>query len=364
MNADRLDALIVTALQLERRAVRAHLNSFDTRAVGVARVDIGRFVVGAAALRVGAIECGPGNVDVAALTTTAALNLKPSAVLMVGVAGGLKDVRIGDVVASSKIYWAEPGKSEGDLIRPRPDQGPVSIELVQIAKAIAADDSWQSRRHGAAVGAPEPRASVAPIVAGERVVASSRSADARRIRATYSDAVAVAMEDVGVAKAAAVAGVAALAIRGVSDLLDGKAAADAMGSQPVAAANAAAFAFELLAMLPRTASVADDSKLSDLVADDSKLSDLVADLYPQGPADRSVWERAGGDPSRIQVIGTGRSVWWEALRNLARGGGGANITLSRLVEVMLEDYPGNRALADLVRSVGIEDPDDSERTTS
>ena len=349
MSADRLDALIVTALQLERRAVRAHLDGFDTRAVGAARVDIGRFVVDAAALRVGVIECGPGNVDVAALTTTAAMNLKPRVVLMVGVSGGLKDMRIGDVVASSKIYWAEPGKSEDDLIRPRPDVGPVSVELVQIARAVAADNSWQSRRLGAASGTPSPRATVAPIVVGERVVTSSQSADARRIRATFSDAVAVAMEDVGVAKAAAVAGAAALAIRAVSDLLDGKAAADATGSQPIAAANAAAFAFELLARLPSTVSVGDDSKLND----------LVADLYPQGPADRSIWERAGGDPSRIQVTGPGRSAWWEALRNLARGGGGASITLSRLVKVMLEDYPNNPALADLASSVGIQDPDDS-----
>ena len=350
MSAGCLDALIVTALQLERRAVRAHLDGFDTRAVGAAMVDIGRFAVGAAALRVGVIECGPGNVDVAALTATTAMNLKPRVVLMVGVAGGLKDMRIGDVVASRKIYWAEPGKSEDDLIRPRPDLGPVSVELVQIAMTVAADDSWQSRRLGAAVDAPRPRSRVAPIVVGERVVASSQSGDARRIRATFSDAVAVAMEDVGVAKAAAVAGVAALAIRAVSDLLDGKAAADATGSQPIAAANAAAFAFELLARLPPTASVGDDSKLND----------LVTDLYPQGPADRSIWERAGGDPSRIQVTGTGRSVWWEALRILARGGGGANITLSRLVKAMLEDYPGNLALANLACSVGIEDPDDSE----
>ena len=96
------------------------------------------------------------------------------------------------------------------------------------------------------------------------------------------------------------------------------------------------------------------------VGDDSNLCDVVADLYPQGPADRSIWERAGGDPSRIQVTGTGRSVWWEALRILARGGGGANITWSRLVQVMLEDHPGNSDLADLACSVGIENQDDSE----
>ena len=355
MSAGLLDALIVTALQLERRAVREHLDGVDTRAVGAARVDIGPFAVDAAALRVGVIECGPGNIDVAALTTTAAMSLKPRVVLMVGVAGGLKDVQIGDVVASSKIYWAEPGKSEDDFIRPRPELGTVSVELVQIAREVAADDSWQSRRLGAAVGTPSPRATVNPIVATERVVASSQSADAQRIRATYSDAVAVAMEDVGVAKAAAVAGADALAIRAVSDLLDDKAAADAAGRQPVAAANAAAFAFELLARLRPTVTVGDDYKLNDL----ARLNELFADLYPQGPADRSIWERAGGDPSRIQVTGIGHSAWWQALRTLVRGGGGASITLSRLVEVMLEDHPANLALADLACSIDIEGLDKS-----
>ena len=280
MNAAHLDALIVTALPLERQAVREHLDGFNTRAVGAARVDIGRFTVDGAALRVGVIECGPGNIDVAALTATTAKNLKPRAVLMVGVAGGIKDIRIGDVVASSKIYWAEPGRSEDNLIRPRPDLGPVPVELVQIAREVNSDDSWQYRRLGAAVGAPRPRSTVAPIVVGERVVASSQSGDAQRIRATYSDAVAVAMEDVGVAKAAAFAGVGgALAIRGVSDRLDNKAAADATGTQPIAAANAAAFAFELLTRLPLTVSVGDGSKLNDLV----RLNDLFRGPLPPGP---------------------------------------------------------------------------------
>jgi len=154
------------------------------------------------------------------------------------------------------------------------------------------------------------------------VVASSASADARRISATFSDAVAEAMEDVGVTRAAAVMGGAAPAVRSASDLLDGK-----------AEANGAAFAFELLARLPLSVSI-DGS---------DSLYDIAIDLYAQGPTDRAVWERAGGDPSTLPLDGTGRSSWWSALRELDRGGG-LDITEKRLLVTMLEDCPDNAAL--------------------
>lgn len=41
--------------------------------------------------------------------------------------------------------------------------------------------------------------------------------------------------------------VAVLVVRGISDLVEGKSDADAHGSQSIAAAHAAAFAFELIA---------------------------------------------------------------------------------------------------------------------
>lgn len=241
-----LEALIVTALQCERRAVRSHLSDSCSRHIGGITVDIGTFETDGRSAHVGVIEVGPGNIDAASHTTQAVMHLRPSVVLVVGVAGGLKDVAIGDVVASSKIYWSESGRSEAELDVTWPDFGPVSLELVQCARAVASHDAWQSRCLSLEPQPPAPRAWVAPIAVGERVIASSRSAGAQRICRPCSDALAVAMEDVGVTRAAELAGVQCLAIRGVSDLLDGKEAADAAGGQQVAAAHAAAFAFELL----------------------------------------------------------------------------------------------------------------------
>ena len=344
MTANHVDALIVTAVQLERRAVREHLCSLDVMSINSLVLDVGQFVEQHLSLRVAILEVGPGNIDASVLTTITTVELQPAVTMMVGVAGAMKDLALGDVVASSKVYWAESGKSLEGEVRPRPGFGPVSDRLVQAARLVAADDQWQARISDSSTQARRPTAIVAPIVAGERVVASTHSSDARRIRQHFSDAVAVAMEDIGVTRASAIAGAGeTIAIRAASDLLDGKAEADAAGSQPVAAANAAAFAFELLASSLPVRLLPSRSET------DQNLYKEAAALYPAGPIEKGIWERAGGDLAAITLGGTGRSMWWSALRELDQGGGGQSITMASLVAEMLDDYPNNdmlRTLAD------------------
>lgn len=345
MTAHPVDALIVTAIQLERRAVREHLCSLDVRRIGSVVLDVGQFVEQHLRLRVAILEVGPGNIDASVLTTITTVELRPAVTMMVGVAGSLKALALGDVVASSKVYWSESGKSLEGSVRPRPGFGPVSDSLVQAARHVAADDQWQARISDSARQERRPTAIVAPIVAGERVVASTNSDDARRIRQQFSDAVAVAMEDMGVTRASAIAGASeTIAIRAASDLLDEKAEADAAGSQPVAAANAAAFAFELLAsswlvhLFPSRAET------------DRDFYKHTAALYPAGPIDKGIWERAGGDLAAITLGGSGQSMWWSALRQLDQGGGGQSITMASLIAAMRDDYPNNDMLRTLAES--------------
>lgn len=338
----RVDVLIVVALQLERAAVRAHLRDLELHDASGLYADVGIFDAGPAPLTVAVIETGAGNVGAAILTARAEDMLRPTLVFMVGVAGGLKDLDIGDVVASSKVYWLEGGKHE-QTVRPRPDFAPVSTSLVQLARAVAADGTWSRRAVGQGGGAWKsraPQALVSPIVCGEKVLADQRAEVVSFARTTYGDAVAVDMEDFGTLRAGAAAErTKVLAVRGISDVIEDKAAADASGSQQLAAANAAAFTFEMLAVaagvIPGAAATEVDPRA--IVA-------IGAELYPEGPQQNGLWRRAGGDESRLPYGGAGFARWWDAITLLDRGGGGARLSVASLLTTMRADYPNNTEL--------------------
>lgn len=74
-----------------------------------------------------------------------------------------------------------------------------------------------------------------------------------------------------------------------------------------------------------------------------RLQSLLPALYPMGPTDRDVWERAGGDLAELTFGKTGRSMWFEALKLLENGGGG-DIDIGRLIAEALRDHPRNKSL--------------------
>lgn len=79
-----------------------------------------------------------------------------------------------------------------------------------------------------------------------------------------------------------------------------------------------------------------------------QLEDIMPDLYPAGPMDQGIWERAGGDPSHLHLNDTGRAAWFAALRTLRRGGGGVGISRESLIGTALADYPHHLALTALL----------------
>ena len=241
-------AVIITALDLELQAVHEHLCGIERDVHGAGTVYfVGRFETDRAVWRVATAVVRAGNPGAAAEAERAINYFQPEVALMVGIAGGLKDVSLGDVVAANEVYLYQSGKALEE-VKPRTEEFRSAYALVQQASAAALEGRWVARIHN---GRHVPKAIVDPIAAGEQVVASELSETYRLIRGAYDRAVAVEMEGAGFLRAAyGNQQVMALVVRGISDLVSDKVITDSAGWQQTAAAHAAAFAFEVLANLP------------------------------------------------------------------------------------------------------------------
>lgn len=242
-------AVILTAIPIEYTAVRSHLSNLQevTHPQGTI-YEKGKFLAYGKEWDVVIVETGAGNSPAGIEAERAIACFDPDVILFVGVAGGIKDVKLGDVVAGTKVYGYESGK-EAETFKPRPDVGLSTYNMIQRARAEAKKIDWLARVSSSA----KPNVYVAPIAAGEKVVANKESDLFKFLQNNYGDALAVEMEGRGILQAAhANQQVSALIIRGISDLIDGKSKADGEGYQEIAAHHASAFAFEILAKFDPT----------------------------------------------------------------------------------------------------------------
>jgi nucleoside phosphorylase len=193
-------------------------------------------------------EAGTG--AAAAGAADAILNFNPDVVIYAGIAGGIKEkgMKLCDVVAATEVLDYDGGKDTKDGLIPRTRQLQSAFALKQLAGFTWIEDEWRKRILAVVEGfdVTQPVAHTEPIAAGGKVVASTRSDTYKLVRRTADRAVAVEMEGSGFLGAVQRYGDKGIVIRGISDLIDGKSAADKAGVRKQAVANAVAFVFELL----------------------------------------------------------------------------------------------------------------------
>jgi nucleoside phosphorylase len=240
-------AVVFTALEVEYTAVRAYLDaSVRQHEERGTLYEVGKLPGVHGDWRIALTQTGPGSTMAALQFDRAVRVFAPEIALFLGVAGGRKDVALGDVVVADIIYDYEVGKSTLEGFQPRIRVHYPAHRLLQRAQLVARENRWQQRIRPNWSG-PPPASFVKPIVTGGKVVAHHRSATALLLDQYADDALAVETEGHGFLAAAYVnPGVDALVIRGISDLLAGKDQASDDYWQPVASRHAAAFAIELL----------------------------------------------------------------------------------------------------------------------
>ncbi|MGW4561010.1 phosphorylase family protein [Streptomyces sp. NPDC004561] len=250
----RMTAVVFTALQDEYEAVAAHLPARRTSRVRTTRFEVGAFAGDHIDWTVYVAEVGEGNTRTAAEFASATAALDPQLVFFVGVAGSVKpeDLVRGDVVVADRVYDMHRGKDVWDEVKgsihlARLVSFPAANRLVHLARHVRRGE-WTDGLPGDGVNARgvKPRVEIKAIAAGQVVHADARSALMEKVRRDINDAAAVDMESFGLYETSHMTEVAALAVRGISDSVDDKAAGADRKWQPLASGHAAAFAFALL----------------------------------------------------------------------------------------------------------------------
>jgi nucleoside phosphorylase len=136
--------LVLTALELERQAVLAHLEDVLQELHPKTGTDysIGYYKTSIGKVRVVVGKTDQTNTNAGIETERALSHFSPSHAFFVGVAGGLKDVKVGDIVIGKAVFGYERGKETGKGFLFRPQHGYSSYDMERIAESYGNSDEW------------------------------------------------------------------------------------------------------------------------------------------------------------------------------------------------------------------------------
>ncbi|NUO01256.1 MAG: SUMF1/EgtB/PvdO family nonheme iron enzyme, partial [Saprospiraceae bacterium] len=241
--------VILTPIPPEHKAILSFLFSKTEKLIGENNYVSGYFWGRGCSFNVVTQQTGSGETAIALATEKAIKQFQPKIVILAGIAGGIKDVAIGDVVVGTKFYSFEYGDEQERQPRfsIRPQAGSYSRNLLITAQSVAESDLWQKRTTNTALNS---KVVFGPIASGEKVIAANAGTISSLLSQSFNDTVAMEMESNGFGQAMQYhPRVQFINIRGISDLLVSDAKSDAEYSQKRAAANMAAFTFEFINQL-------------------------------------------------------------------------------------------------------------------
>lgn len=337
--------LILTALELERLAIEQYLIDSTPITHPETGTDYtrGTYICNSKTLEIIVARTDQTNVNAAIETERAIAHFDPEYVFFAGVAGGMKDVKVGDIVIGRDVYGYERGKAEEINFKPRPQFGASTYALERNAGQYAKSEAWKQKTEKLLDPdfAPAIHTYTGTIASGEKVDASIDSKLHKFLKQNASHALAIEMEGLGFLEVCRMRPlVKTLLLRGISDLVDDKGHMDGKGSQPYASANVAAFLFGLLEKLDFPDAVTEPNL-------EQKLIEIMCKLYPGGLRENQIWINAGGDLSLINVGQSGKGQWVEAIRTLKLGGGG-RISIDSLIETVANEYGDNKDVKKLL----------------
>lgn len=234
---------ILTPLALERDAVLKHLTEAKSVTKNSELYHIGYFSGQHHEFEIIVKKTGAGNETVTLAAEKMIVRYSPKALFLTGIAGGVKDVKIGDVVVGIQAHGYDIGKETEGGFKARPDSFRATRSLVNLAEIVADAKKWKKR----APFDTDTKVYLGPIASGNKVIASINHSTFQIIKNHYNNTIALEMEAYGVGKALDHhADVSWINIRGISDLCGDKNATSDVTTQPFAAAQAAAFLFEML----------------------------------------------------------------------------------------------------------------------
>lgn len=192
------------------------------------------------------VEVGKGQTRSAIATQAAILKFQPKLVVFIGIAGGIKDVKIGDVVIAEKAYNYENGKVKNGKFEARPEVHSVPARLLAYSRKF--QRNFLPIEYEIHVGA---------IASGDKVLEDLKAEELERIRSHYGDSLAVEMEGAAFFSAIDKSNAEAdyFLVRGISDAVDNKSQTDAEGRQVVAVRNAREIAMRLITLWDETSKI-------------------------------------------------------------------------------------------------------------